>query len=107
MKQMMELFAESNPKEKTGFSLFVLPKPYAYYPSDECIKLGSVEVDWHFSEDITEEFLRKRAITTLMDKQQRIRAEAFQHEKELQKKIDVLLLLTHTTKGYDNDNIPF
>jgi len=117
MKDTQYLFAESDIKSPTGMSFFLVPQRYEYYPGDECIKLGEVEVTYLYPMKLSEEELRKKAIETLKDKQQRVMAEAFKRTQALEIKINQLLLLTDKSESINvvpiqtpsavGDDIPF
>jgi len=95
MKEKMILFAESDNDSESGIHLFLVPERWEFLPSDECIKLETVDVYYEASVNTTSEALRLKAIETLRDKQQRVIAEAEKKRAELEKKIEALLLLTY------------
>ena len=93
----MQLFAESdsNPDNERGMTLTPIADCHAFLMDDDAIDLGAVTVTFLAPENIDANTLRKRAIETLLKKQERVRAEAYKVHIELQAKIDKLMLLTH------------
>lgn len=108
----MFIFVESDKKAADGMKLFLVPKRWEYYPDDEAVKLGKVQVRYTALKDLTPKEIRAKAIKTLRDKQERVIAEAQKRKMRLQEKIDNLLLLSDQRKPSlkvvsDSDDCPF
>ena len=97
-KMKLFLYAESDndPENASGMMLSLITDNHKFLMSDEAINLGEITVRYNKPKDLTEDSLRRMAIETLQKKQESERAKAYRREQELQRKIDKLLLLTHT-----------
>lgn len=95
MKYPLNLWVIADPTEEEGFRYMLTDKSHYMY-SDE-IFIDEVIVDFNPPENLSEDDLRKKAIQTLKDQQQKILADAQMRSNKLQEKIDKMLLLTHVS----------
>ena len=95
MKEECHIFVESDNDAKDGMRFSLIPDRFRYYMGDEAVNLQEICITYDLPGDLSTETIRKKAIETLMAKQDRVVAEAQQTKTELQTKINDLLLLTH------------
>lgn len=93
--ETLRLFVRPDLEECNGMKLMLINKDHEYWMNDSDIKLDEVVINCEYHSEFTTDELRKLAIQTLKDKQERARAEAEVRCNVLQKKIDEMLFLTH------------
>ncbi len=98
MLKSLKLYIRPDRESDTGFIYYVDDSEYTnHWPKDVDIHIGEVEVFFHPPEELDENELRLKAIQTLRDKQEKLRATAERDIQELERKIETMLLLTHQT----------
>lgn len=100
IQKTLKLYMRPDSDEEDGFVYFVTDPAYGYsWTQDHDINIGDVDVSFNVPNDLTEDELRRKAIDTLKDKQDAIRAKAFRDIEALQNRIDEMLLLTHQSES--------
>lgn len=104
----MILFVEAN--NEGGMEFILVNKRHMYYMSRDAIKMCAVNVDYEHPDDLNEKKIRMEAIQLLKDKQDKLIDEANRSKKEIQNKIDQLILINIQTEKDDDDDddgVPF
>ena len=83
----------------------LIPERFRYYMSDDAIQVSKIDINIDLPSDLDEETLRGQAIQTLLDKQERVIAEAHQRKLELQEKINNLKRLSYDANPEPLDNV--
>jgi len=95
MKQMIDIWAVTNQNSDKGFDFKLIPKNKAYWMTDGDVNMGEVEVHFDPPADLDHQTLALKAIETLREKQADARAECEMRIKDLDEKIEKLLMITH------------
>lgn len=95
IKEKMKLFVRADNESSTGMRFLAVNALHEYWMGDADIKLGEIEVSYSPPEGLDESELRRKAISTLQDKQKRVRAEAEVSCLQLQSQIEKLMLLSY------------
>ncbi len=93
MKEKVFIYIESNKDAPAGFSFYLVPERWKYYPSADDVRVGETEVSYSPPANLTTEEIRGMAIKTLQDRQTQVVAEAQKKKMQLQKKIDSMVML--------------
>lgn len=89
------LYVRPDAEASQGMKFMLINPLHKYWMEDTDINLQLIEVNADVDTGLSEEDYRAAAIQTLIDKQQRVRAEAERRCVQLQEKIDSMKLITY------------
>lgn len=99
----MDIWAIPNADSDQGFDLMLVPPSKSWWMSGADVKIGTTVVQFDPPEEMSREEMTRKAIETLRDKQQQIRATSHREIQKLEEKIKDLLMLPHM-KAEDDEN---
>lgn len=86
-------FIKPDVDAESGFTHTLVPEWARWMASDDWVKLDDIEVTYEVPGNLSQTDLRRLAVKTLKEKQERIIAEAVVNKGKLQVRIDELLLI--------------
>ena len=91
----LDIWAVSDPDEKEGFKLMLMPPEKKWYMNESDVRIDTVVVQYAPPEGMDREQMAMKAVETLRDKQKQIQAEAQKRITKLESKINDLLMISH------------